>query len=163
MIKFLNSTLFLLLSSLFFLSSCSGPQSPDFTGLQNLKISKTSGKSLRVDAIAHYHNPNPMGGTLEEVILDIKIDGVDITTIEQRSSVEIPANSDFSIPVTFDFDPNDLTGNKGILKDMLKKVLKNELEVSYDGYTTIALIGQSFKVPVKYTEKMSLGLNYESD
>jgi len=46
---------------------------------------------------------------------------------------------------------------------MLKKVLKNELEVSYDGYTTIALIGQSFKVPVKYTEKMSLGLNYESD
>jgi len=143
------------------ITSCSGPKSPEFVGLVDIKVKQTAGLLIQVDAQAKYHNPNIVGANLEEIDLDVSIDDKAVTKIVQNTPVEIPAESDFSIPIAFQFDPVELSKNKGFFKDILEKVLKNEMTVTYKGFTTISVMGQSFKVPIDYSEKVKLGIEYE--
>jgi hypothetical protein len=85
---------------------------------------------------------------------------LDITDIEQTTSIDVPKNSNFTVPVNFSFNPKKLTQeNEGFLQNAIKSFLSNELVIDYSGYVTIEVLGIGFDVPIDYTEKVSLGLN----
>ena len=85
---------------------------------------------------------------------------MDITDIEQTTLIDVPKNSNFTVPVNFSFNPEKLVqDNEGFLQNAIKSFLSNELTIDYAGYVTLEVLGIGFDVPIDYTEKVSLGLN----
>ena len=86
-----------------------GPKSPSFINLDNVKILSANARKvvLQGDAIA---------GKLIKTDIHIKINDVNITDIEQTTSIDVPKNSNFTVPVNFSFNPKKLTqDNDGFL------------------------------------------------
>jgi len=57
---------------------------------------------------------------------------VDITDIEQTTLIDVPKNSNFTVPVNFSFNPEKLVqDNEGFLQNAIKSFLSNELTIEY--------------------------------
>lgn len=154
--------LFTLVSLTLTIGCTEGPETPAFTNLKNVKVVSANLNKMVLSGDAVFNNPNSIGGKLTKTNIHIKVNDVDITDIQQNISVEVPKNSDFNIPVQFSFNPKKLASeNQGFLKSALKSFLNKDLTVEYDGYVTVEVLGVAFDVPVEYTEKVSVGLNYE--
>jgi len=157
-----DSSLFnLTIGSIILISGCmGGPKSPDFINLGNVKIVSANANKVVLKGDAIFNNPNPIAGKLTKTNIHIKINDVDIADIEQTTSIGVPKNSNFSVPVNFSFNPKKLTQeNEGFLKNAIKSFLSNELDIEYSGYVTIEVLGIGFDVPIDYTKKVSMGLN----
>jgi len=137
-----------------------GPKSPSFINLDNVKIVTANASRVVLQGDAIFNNPNAIAGKLTKTDIHIKINDVDITDIEQTTLVDVPKNSNFTVPVNFSFNPEKLVqDNEGFLQNAIKSFLSNELTIEYAGYVTIEVLGIGFDVPIDYTEKVSLGLN----
>jgi LEA14-like dessication related protein len=137
-----------------------GPKSPSFINLDNVKILSANSRKVVLQGDAIFNNPNAIAGKLIKTDIHIKINDVDITDIEQTTSIDVPKNSNFTVPVNFSFNPKKLTkDNDGFLQNAIKSFLSNELNIEYAGCVTIEVLGIGFDVPIDYTEKVSLGLN----
>jgi LEA14-like dessication related protein len=157
-----GSSLFkLTIGSMILISGCiGGPKSPSFITLDNVKIVSANASKVVLNGDAIFNNSNPIAGTLTKTDIHIKINDVDIADIEQITSIDVPKNSNFTVPVNFSFNPKKLTQeNEGFLKNAIKSFLSNELDIEYSGYVTIEVLGIGFDVPIDYTEKVSMGLN----
>jgi LEA14-like dessication related protein len=157
-----GSSLFkLTIGSLILISGCmGGPKSPSFITLDNVQIVSANARKVVLQGDAIFNNPNAIAGKLTKTDIHIKINDVDITDIEQTTSIDVPKNSNFTVPVNFSFNPKKLTqDNDGFLQNAIKSFLSNELTIEYAGYVTIEVLGIGFDVPIDYTEKVSLGLN----
>jgi LEA14-like dessication related protein len=143
------------------LSACSGPKEPYFVKLEKPIVSQGSPSNIQVDAKAIYHNPNPFGAELTKTHFDVFIEGKKVTTVDQDKLIEIPAEADFIIPVSFKFSTMELFKKDGFLKGLLGKAIENELEVRYQGYVVVKLMAIELEIPFTYSEKISLGVNYE--
>ena len=137
-----------------------GPKSPSFINLDNVKILSANARKVVLQGDAIFNNPNAIAGKLIKTDIHIKINDVDITDIEQTTLIDVPKNSNFTVPVNFSFNPKKLTkDNDGFLQNAIKSFLSNELNIEYAGCVTIEVLGIGFDVPIDYTEKVSLGLN----
>ena len=151
----------LTIGSLILISGCmGGPKSPSFINLDNVKIISANARKVVLQGDAIFNNPNAIAGKLIKTDIHIKINDVDITDIEQTTSIDVPKNSNFTVPLIFSFNPKKLTkDNDGFLQNAIKSFLSNELNIEYAGCVTIEVLGIGFDVPIDYTEKVSLGLN----
>ena len=151
----------LTIGSLILISGCmGGPKSPSFINLDNVKILSANARTVVLQGDAIFNNPNAIAGKLTKTDIHIKINDLDITDIEQTTSIDVPKNSNFTVPVNFSFNPKKLTkDNDGFLQNAIKSFLSNELNIEYAGCVTIEVLGIGFDVPIDYTEKVSLGLN----
>tara|TARA_B110000495_G_C22657505_1_gene389420 strand:+ start:238 stop:657 length:420 start_codon:yes stop_codon:yes gene_type:complete len=137
-----------------------GPKSPSFINLDNVKIISANARKVVLQGDAIFNNPNAIAGKLIKTDIHIKINDVNITDIEQTTLIDVPKNSNFTVPVNFSFNPKKLTQDKdGFLQNAIKNFLSNELTIEYAGCVTIEVLGIGFDVPIDYTEKVSLGLN----
>lgn len=160
--KKINTLLFTCLA-IWFMSGCSGgPQSPDFIKLQHVKIESLSRTKVVLKGDALFNNPNSISGKLTQTDIHIKVNDLDITDIQQKTSIEVPKNSEFVVPVNFSFNPKQLASeNDGFLRNVVKSFLNKDLEVDYSGTVTVEVLGVSFEVPIDYSEKVSVGVNYD--
>lgn len=143
------------------LSACSGLSAPSFVGMEEVKIRSAGVKTMKFVGKAVYNNPNPIGGTLVHTNIKIFVDDVEVTEIDQENKTAIPANSDFQIPVEFSFNPKVLVNNEKLkVGKLLRRILKDGIDVKYDGTVTISIKGIEFDVPIHYKEKVSYGVKY---
>jgi LEA14-like dessication related protein len=157
----MKKILYLLTISVLALTSCSGPQIPDFKRVDNIRIHGIKGNVYTIKADAVYHNPNSIGGDLTGMDMVIYVDGKEVSQLEQTKQAVIQPESDFTVPIVFDVDMEKLLDKKeGFLKGVLNKLLKDKLEVHYKGNLHVKFLKVEFKVPVDYTEEVSL-LNVE--
>lgn len=141
---------------------CSAPKTPEFKKVKNARVTNANGKIYTISADAVYHNPNSIGGTLTGMEMDISVDDIEITHLSQTKSAVVQPETDFIVPITFDVDIQKVIGeNTGFLKGMLDKLLKDEVEINYKGHLNVEFLNAEFKVPVEYTEAMSLGVNFD--
>ena len=160
--KIWTTALFVLLTIGLTTGCSEGPQSPDFLKLENVKIASANTSKVVLKGDALFNNPNAISGKLTKTNIHIKVNDVDITDIEQKVSIDVPKNSDFTVPVNFSFNPKKLTSeNKGFLKNALKSFLNKELTIDYSGTVTVEVLGISFDVPVDFQERVSMGIKYE--
>lgn len=137
--------------------ACSGPKTPEFKTVKRARIVGTQGSVYTVSADAIYFNPNSMGGDLTGMEMDIFVDDKKITHLSQDKSAVIPPESEFTVPISFDVDVNKvIKEDKNFLKSALDKLLKQSLEVKYKGHLKATFMTVKFKVPVDYTEEVSL-------
>lgn len=123
----------LTIGSLILISGCmGGPKSPSFINLDNVKILSANARKVVLQGDAIFNNPNAIAGKLTKTDIHIKINDVDITDIEQTTLINVPKNSNFTVPVNFSFNPEKLVqDNEGFLQNAIKSFLSNELTIEY--------------------------------
>ena len=123
----------LTIGSLILISGCmGGPKSPSFINLDNVKILSANARKVVLQGDAIFNNPNTIAGKLTKTDIHIKINDVDITDIEQTTLIDVPKNSNFTVPVNFSFNPEKLVqDNEGFLQNAIKSFLSNELTIEY--------------------------------
>ena len=152
----------LIMLSTLFIIGCSGPKSPSFEKLEDLKVVSANKSKVVLSGKALYHNPNNITGTLTKTNIKILVNDTEVTEIYQEHSIAVPKAADFKVPVKFSFNPQQLfKENKGFLRNALKSFIDKKMEIQYFGTVTVQVMGIDFDVPVDYSEKISFGLNYE--
>lgn len=138
------------------------PKAPSFIEFKKFQLSLKDQTHLQLTGFAVYNNPNPFGALLSRTEIQILIENAVVSKIDQTESIEIPAASDFDVPIDILLDLNLLSkDNRNVFDQAFKQILGNNLEVHYMGNIYFNLLGKEIAVPVDYKEKISVGLNFQ--
>ena len=137
---------------------CSRPQEPIFKGVENLRATSISTKRITLQAEAVYHNPNTLGGQVVSTDIQVIANDIPAATIEQDSEIDIPATSEFRIPLTCNISPKDIYENdrSGALGGLLNAVLRKKIDVVYKGKILVRIAGFRYTLPIELEEEVVL-------
>ena len=100
--------LFFLPVLLILLASCGKMKDPVFKGIENLKVNELGMGGSMVTLDIRYLNPNNFNGRLKEAEGDAWMDSTFLGHFTVDSSVHVPANSEFLVPVKLAVDMNQI-------------------------------------------------------
>ncbi len=100
MLKNIN---FLLIATLLF-SSCSSNKDVEFKSITNLDLGNLSKKSATIRGNLSFNNKMDEVLNLEDMILDLSIDGKDVGTIVIQANKIAEAKSEFTIPLSYTYE-----------------------------------------------------------
>ena len=107
-------------------------------------------KNVTLTADAVFNNPNSVSLTVKGIRAKAYIDGEEVSTIREQLESEMPANSDFTLPVSIEIPTKKILGNLGSL---IKEVTSNKKAVvKLEGAINVAVLGQEIAVPFEYEE-----------
>lgn len=151
-------SLFVSISLLGLVFSCTGPQEPIFTGMENLKVDMISTGRITITGDAVYHNPNAIGGTLTATAINVTVNEVEAATIEQNVEIPVPAQSEFRVPLTFNTTPREIFNRDagGLLGGVVNALVDKKVNVHYEGQITVKLAGISYTAPIEYEEEVKI-------
>ena len=99
----MKSLLFVLVTIVLF-GACGKMKDPVFKGIENVKVNEVGRVESTVTLDIRYLNPNNFNGLLKEAEGDAWIDSTYLGHFTVDTSVHIPANSEFLIPVKMAVD-----------------------------------------------------------
>ncbi len=138
------------------LSGCKVTEKPEFVGLENLLIRDGSKDLIMVSADAHFRNPNSVGGTLKTDGIKIFINDVEMATIVS-DEFEVPAASDFKIPLNAGIPSDSLFSNKSI-GGLIGSLFSESIKVRYKGEITYKVFGFKYNYPIDTTDDVKIKL-----
>ncbi len=140
------------------LASCEAPQSVEFKNINNVKIKSFNLKgNVKLTADAHFFNPNAIGVNVTGADFDVFVDDKNVGKINQQDvKVSVPANADFTVPITASIPLTKVVEDAGGLLDRLFK--KKEVNLKMDGYIWVSIAGAQAKVPFTYEDTQELKL-----
>ena len=119
--------LFFFLALLILLGSCGKMKDPVFKGIENVKLEQARLDSSMVTLDIRYLNPNNFNGQLRLAEGDAWMDSTYLGHFIVDSTVQIPANSEFLVPVKLAVDM------KEILKHSFAALLNEEVLLRITG------------------------------
>ena len=148
-----------LLSGLFTLLNCSGPQEPVYKGFSDIKADMISTKRITLSGEAQYYNPNALGGEVVSTDIQVIVNDIPAADIQQTTSIPVPAESDFSLPLICNIEPKTIFENdrNGALGGIINAVLSKKVDVHYQGEIVVKFAGVSFALPVDVEDEVELG------
>ena len=145
----LNAVFF---ASLFVIAvACGGPKEKiQLKNIRDVVVDASSDPTLKANAI--FFNPNNVKGKLKKIDVEIFVNGKKAANVKQDFNNVIPANSEFTIPLTVNLNIKEL----GLMDTLLGMVGGKKFEVRYEGFIKLNYRGIPVKVPVKYTDNVKL-------
>lgn len=131
-------------------SSCGEMKVPVFNGIENLQINRLGGGKSRLTLDMGYFNPNNSGARLKSAEGDAWLDSTYLGHFYVDTSINIPANSNFLIPVKLDVEM------KNLLRHSLAAMMSEELLVTIKGKAKVGKSGFYKKIPIDYEGKQNL-------
>ncbi|HEY6503893.1 MAG TPA: LEA type 2 family protein [Chitinophagaceae bacterium] len=139
-------TVFILLG----FSSCKDLKEPVFNGIQNVRVNNLKqGKSMMVLDMS-YFNPNNINAKLKEAEGEAWLDSTYLGRFKVDSSVKIPANSNFIVPVKLDVEM------KHLLKHSMAVLMNEQVLLTIKGKAKVGKTGFYRKIPLHYEGKQNL-------
>jgi LEA14-like dessication related protein len=128
---------------------------PVFRDIRNLQVIKLEGQLAEISADALFNNPNSFTATLLNTELKVYSNDVLLGQVSQTHITEIPAESDFDIPLTFKVDLLKLGMSQGI-SGMVENLMNDErlIPVRFEGYCRIRNEDATYKIPITYEDKL---------
>jgi LEA14-like dessication related protein len=121
--------LFFVLPLIILLASCGKMKDPVFKGIENVKVNEVGIEESTVTLDIRYHNPNNFKGLLKQAEGDAWMDSTYLGHFIVDSSVHIPANSEFLVPVKLAVD--------------MKKMLQHSLAAFLNENVLLKITGQA--------------------
>lgn len=150
---------FAALVSFYFYQKTGGVQAVEFVKLKRLKFEKVipfPQLTLVTQANAVLNNPNPFGVEIIKMDFDVFVEEKLSTTVNQATSIPMPANSEFDLPISFEI-PIGKSGFFNHAKDILSGAWKNKsIKIRTTGKITIKLLKIELNVPFDETEEYLL-------
>lgn len=132
------------------LVSCRSLKEPDFKGIDNVRLSSLGFTASTMQLDMHYFNPNKVSLKLKEAAGEAWLDGRHIGRFSIDTLVNIPGNSNFTLPVKLQVDM------KKVLKNSLTALFNNEITVKVEGTAKVGKGGLYIRYPIKYEGKQNL-------
>ena len=102
----MQKTILILLSILLFSSCKHDENSIEFTKFANLDLGNLSKESATLRADAIFMNHSQSAFNLKDITIDFSIDGKDVGTIVVKKDKVIQPNSEFTIPIKYEYATN---------------------------------------------------------
>jgi LEA14-like dessication related protein len=152
--------LFAVLASVLILGSiqCNNPvQAPTFVKVKDTKVSGFSitNAKAKMSATLVFNNPNAFGVKAKDANLKLYIEDTYVGDVMQAAAIDVPAKSEFNLPILADFDLKKSLGS------MMGLLGKKQLKYKIDGTIRVGKADVFVSVPVKVEDALdmaSLGL-----
>ncbi|GHN00007.1 hypothetical protein WSM22_14960 [Cytophagales bacterium WSM2-2] len=138
-----------LLSSVF---SCAPKDPVVFKGVKNIIVDMDNGGKPVLKGDVYFYNPNKLKMKLKTVDVILLVDGTKSAEVKQDLNVLIPAQSDFSVPITAQLALKE----GGLLNTVLGLIGGKKYEVTFTGYIRVGVHGIKIKVPVSQKQEIKL-------
>jgi len=144
----------------FGLVSCTVNQSPEFIGVDEVKIQKFDGEEIEIYASLKFLNPNSIGGTLKCDAIEVLVNDFNVGVISAEL-FKVPSKKEFSVPLVAKIPYSELikSDRKNLLKNLLNVVLERKIQVKYAGSITYKLGELRVDYPLNYSDTISLKKN----
>lgn len=141
-------------SVLLLFCACQEPQEPEFRRMENFKIGEVKNGQMEVFANAIIYNPNSIKAEVVDLDIDLIVEEKVIGKINETEPVEVPAESEFSLPVEILASTEVLKNNW--LSSAISILTDGNTPVLFKGTVTIKVLKIPIKVPVEHTEELAL-------
>ena len=131
------------------LLSCRSFKDPDFKSIENVRSAGLGLKNSTVLLDLRYYNPNASKLQLKRAVGDAWLEGVSLGHFVLDTLINIPAKSDFLLPVMLQVDMSN------VLKNSATLFLKKEVTVRIEGMSRIGKSGFFINYPIKYEGKQN--------
>lgn len=109
-------------------------QEPAYKGIDHFTVSNVL-KEPRVDMDMHLYNPNPIGGTIRALEVQVIVDNKVLGTAQLDEKVRVRKQSEFTMPVSF---TTDIGSMGSILSSGLKAFIGDDtMPVGLTGSITV--------------------------
>jgi LEA14-like dessication related protein len=153
----------LFLLTLLLLSSCKNPyEDIIFVEIKNPALEKATPNQLDILATCVLYNPNSAALNLEEVDLDVYINGNKIALIHQVETVVMPSSSEFEFAIRTALNPREVYGDKGkgVLGAALQILASQKVDVKYEGSIKVGIGAFYFRIPVADSWSVPVRFNF---
>jgi LEA14-like dessication related protein len=134
---------------LVFLGSCFSVKEPELKGIGNIKLGGFNARSSTLFLDLEYFNPNQFKVKLKNASGDAWINGNKLGHFTIDSTVNIPANAPFHLPVRMAVDM------KKLLTNSMSLFLNNEVLLKVEGNARLGKAGFFINYPLKYEGKQN--------
>ena len=138
-----------------FLFACSSPKQPEFQSIANPKVIQLSMKKTHIEVDVVLNNPNGVGVDITKMEVDIFVNNVHIGKTTQTHEAIIPADSNFNLPLKFEFSPKEVL-NIGSLGGLLGALKDKKVKMKYKGFVSVKVLDKELSVPFDYDDEMVL-------
>ncbi|MEM8894853.1 MAG: hypothetical protein AAGC88_09765 [Bacteroidota bacterium] len=145
---------FLFIFPLIWLIGCKQPEPPTLKEIRNIKLGNVLKNELYVSGEAVVINPNTFKALLNEIDLNVSIDGQQVAVIEEESEHLILPNEDSAIPLKGRIDLKVVESI--INKQGLKILMGEELPIRFEGMARAKVKGVNMKIPVRFSDRINL-------
>ena len=135
------------------LSSCK-VYPPVYRRIENLRLEKSARDGFKVYGDLMMYNPNKMHVKLQDLLLDVELNGKRVATAGQLVEVPIHGQKEFDVPVNLTIKP-DMSLLEGVTS-IFNIITKKEMNVALDGVVMIKAYGVKVSVPIHQTEKVDI-------
>ncbi len=123
---------------------------PVFKGIENVKLNEMGAGESAVTLDLRYHNPNNFKGRLKQAEGDAWVDSIFLGHFIVDTSVNIPANSEFLVPVKLAIDM------KQLMRHSLTVFLQEEVLLRITGIARAGKSGFYKNFSLNYQGKQNL-------
>jgi len=141
-----NCLLVGVLVSMLWSGSCLEIKDPEFIKMRDWHISKVSAGYFEVTSKAQFYNPNKVGLTLTNVYVDVFLNNEKLGTINQISSIKVPRNSSFEVPLLLTFNTEGKLNM--VFGNILKMLSAKTAQIKYSGYIQVKKANISLKIDI---------------
>ena len=112
--------------------NCTVNETPEFIGVNTIKVEDSNSKFITLKAEAEFLNPNDIGGSLKTDDLKVIINNNEISSVTTES-FDVPAKDKFTIPLRAKIPTDSLFSDKN-LSSILGSLLTKNMKVQYNQY-----------------------------
>lgn len=143
-------TIFLGLAISLGLISCGSMKEPEFRSIENIRVTELGATHSMLALDLHYFNPNKSKLKLKEAEGDAWLDGKLLGHFVVDTMVNIPAKSDFRLPVSLQLDMSQ------VVRNTIHTLLNPEVQLKVEGKARVGKGGIFIRYPMKYEGKINL-------
>jgi LEA14-like dessication related protein len=136
---------------IFFFSSCSKPEAPEYLGFRDFSIQNISMDSALLHTQLSFYNPNPYNMELKRGDVNVFLDDKLANHYVLDSTIVIPKKDTFYVPLDLRVSPKLLIGSA--ISMLLNN---NKIKVRLVGSIRVKKGAVGFTVPVNYEVMQSL-------
>lgn len=144
---------FFLLSTVFF-ASCGDFEEVQFSGVENVQVTKLSQQGAEAEITAKIKNPNSTSFTIYKSDLNVTLNGLDAGIAHLTDNVKIKSNSEesYTFKVKSDFSSLSLTD----LPQLISIATSKNVKVGLKGNLLVGKFFYKRSVPVEVNENVPL-------
>lgn len=131
---------------------------PVFKEMTNIKVADFKGDIVTLKADALFNNPNLFGVQIIKTDVQVEVNGNKVGKVNQVKAAEMPAMSDFSVPVEIEFDTNKVFKSGGFWGKALEVLANRSLKVKYNGTVTVKALEIELELPIDFENEIELNL-----
>jgi hypothetical protein len=134
--------------------SCSVKEKPQFIGVENIKVIKSTSKHITFTANAQFINPNDIGGELQTDEIKVFVNDNEMASVSTKP-FKVPAKKEFSIPLKTNIPTDSLFSNKS-LGGLIGSLFGKTVKVQYKGDIKYSVLGFSYTYNIDKTEDVKI-------